>query len=183
MQRGSMGFSCLFYCLVGCFLNSFDWKDQDQNVVQTFTYCRYTVGYGLDIHLFLQVLVLRLRPQNAALPSFTFGVHSECSGAESAAASQFILGRTEEKQYLQTSTSGKQCIFCLHLCAYVHQVRPLKPYQKKSAGFDMFMYQSFRKSLIPICSMSSVLVIDTYAISSNPFFDLNTRFRQKIATP
>lgn len=56
------------------------------------------MGYGLDIHLFLQVLVLRLRPQNAALPSFTFGVHSECSGAESAAASQFILGRTEEKQ-------------------------------------------------------------------------------------
>ena len=151
------------------------------------------MGYRLDIHLFLQVLVLLLRPQNAALPSFTFGVQSECSGAESAAASQFILGRTEEKQDsvtsaaplvfgkkadteesktqpifsvgksehtkeestakpmfnfsfvkpsekepeqakaafsfgVQTSTSGKQNIFCLHLCAYVHQVRPLKPY-------------------------------------------------------
>ncbi|XP_040404078.1 nuclear pore complex protein Nup153 isoform X11 [Cygnus olor] len=46
---------------------------------------------------------------NAALPSFTFGVQpsssSESSSAESVAASQFILGRTEEKQDSVTSAA------------------------------------------------------------------------------
>ena len=61
------------------------------------------------------------KEESTAKPMFNFSFVKPSEKEPEQAKAAFSFG-------VQTSTSGKRNIFCLHLCAYVHQVRPLKPY-------------------------------------------------------
>lgn len=73
------------------------------------------------------------KEESAAKPIFNFSFVKPSEKETEQAKPSFAFGA-------QTSTSGKQNIFCLRLSVRVHQIIPLKPYWTESMGFDIFMH-------------------------------------------
>lgn len=73
------------------------------------------------------------KEESTAKPIFNFSFVKPSEKETEQAKPSFAFGA-------QTSTSGKQNIFCLQLSVRVHQIIPLKPYWTESMGFDIFMH-------------------------------------------